>query len=181
MERLFFDGAMGTYLRERFGEASAELCCRQNPGAVEAVHRAYIEAGATALKTNSFGEHALEIAPAAWEIACRAAAGRALVFADIGPQACREALTQRFLDLGAQHFLFETFPDASALALARLVKERAPHAYVIASFAADPAGYTRTGEPVRDRPLTKPVSRSGRRAISLSRREKEEATSLLMF
>ena len=61
MERLFFDGAMGTYLRERFGEASAELCCRQNPGAVEAVHRAYIEAGATALKTNSFGEHALEI------------------------------------------------------------------------------------------------------------------------
>ena len=107
-------------------------------GAVEAVHRAYIEAGATALKTNSFGEHALEIAPAAWEIACRAAAGRALVFADIGPQACREALTQRFLDLGAQHFLFETFPDASALALARLVKERAPHAYVIASFAADP-------------------------------------------
>ena len=31
------------------------------------------------------------------------------------------------------------------------------------------------------RPLTKPVSRSGRRAISLSRREKEEATSLLMF
>ena len=73
MERLFFDGAMGTYLRERFGEASAELCCRQNPGAVEAVHRAYIEAGATALKTNSFGEHALEIAPAAWEIACRAA------------------------------------------------------------------------------------------------------------
>ncbi len=150
MERLFFDGAMGTYLRERFGEASAELCCRQNPGAVEAVHRAYIEAGATALKTNSFGEHALEIAPAAWEIACRAAAGRALVFADIGPQACREALTQRFLDLGAQHFLFETFPDASALALARLVKERAPHAYVIASFAADPAGYTRTGEPVRE-------------------------------
>ena len=84
MERLFFDGAMGTYLRERFGEASAELCCRQNPGAVEAVHRAYIEAGATALKTNSFGEHALEIAPAAWEIACRAAAGMS-----------REALAER--------------------------------------------------------------------------------------
>ena len=61
---LILDGAMGTMLQahnptlEDFGGAGLENCneniCRTHPEWILAIHRAYIEAGADILSTNSF-------------------------------------------------------------------------------------------------------------------------------
>ena len=55
-ETLLFDGAMGTYLSQlsRAGLEKCELANLQQPQQVLQVHRAYLQAGAKALKTNTF-------------------------------------------------------------------------------------------------------------------------------
>ncbi|MDE3159266.1 MAG: methionine synthase [Acidobacteriota bacterium] len=62
---LVLDGAMGTMLQQRgltaadFGEAALEGCnenlVRTRPDVVVGIHRAYLEAGADVIETNSFG------------------------------------------------------------------------------------------------------------------------------
>lgn len=94
---LVYDGAMGTMLQQ-FGLApgeSPDLFCLTNPDAVEQVHRAYVDAGAQLLCTNTFGANrrnlassghtVQEVIGAAVRIARRAADGRAKVALDIGP------------------------------------------------------------------------------------------------
>lgn len=51
---LVFDGGMGTYYKAAPGFA-CEQANTADPDGVLAVHRAYLEAGAQALKTNTFG------------------------------------------------------------------------------------------------------------------------------
>ena len=68
-EPLLFDGAMGTYFAARPGRAAerCELANLEHPEEVSAIHRAYLEAGCRAIKTNTFsvgvdlaqGKHAL--------------------------------------------------------------------------------------------------------------------------
>lgn len=92
-----YDGAMGTMLQRhglRQGEAP-DLMCLTHPEAVEAVHRAYLDAGSQIICTNTFGAnrrnlagsgHSVqEVVTAAVGIAKRAAAGRARVAVDLGP------------------------------------------------------------------------------------------------
>lgn len=93
------DGAWGTQLQARGLPVGAcpEAWNLDAPGKVEAVARSYVEAGSRVILTNSFGgnrfvleRHGLEgkgreINRAAAEISVRAAAGRARVFASIGP------------------------------------------------------------------------------------------------
>ena len=59
-----FDGAMGTMLHAR-GE-SFEGCLDElnltNPGMVAEVHRAYIEAGAQVIMTNTYGANRFKLA-----------------------------------------------------------------------------------------------------------------------
>ena len=93
------DGAWGTELQARglvAGEP-AELWNLSHPGQVEAVARAYVEAGSQIILTNTFRANRIALEPyAEWqqvadinragvEISRRSAAGRALVFASIGP------------------------------------------------------------------------------------------------
>lgn len=55
---LVFDGAMGTYLAEQYPQYATEICEKLNithPKVVQEIHRAYLEAGAIAIKTNTFG------------------------------------------------------------------------------------------------------------------------------
>ncbi|MDE6567630.1 MAG: homocysteine S-methyltransferase family protein [Lachnospiraceae bacterium] len=55
---LVFDGAMGTYLAEQYPQYAAEVCEKLNithPDVIQEIHRAYLEAGAVAIKTNTFG------------------------------------------------------------------------------------------------------------------------------
>ncbi|MCD8008073.1 MAG: bifunctional homocysteine S-methyltransferase/methylenetetrahydrofolate reductase [Clostridiales bacterium] len=165
---LLFDGAMGTYWvqQNRDADFTCELANLRRPESVLAIHRAYLDAGARAIKTNTFGlnavslggEHALlrEAVTAGWQLATEAAQGRdAFVFADLGPvpqvgedsawPAVREVLDV-FLELGAVCFLFETNSDQSCLAqAAAYVRENCPEAFVLVSFAVQPDGYTREG------------------------------------
>ena len=88
---------MGTMLQARGlpPGAQPELWNLTHPDQIEAVQRAYVEAGSRVLYTNTFGANALklaragvtvrEVVTAAVEIARRAAGGRALVALDIGP------------------------------------------------------------------------------------------------
>ena len=165
---LLFDGAMGTFWmqRNRGADFICELANLRRPDSVLDIHRAYLNAGAKAIKTNTFGlnavglggDHALlkDAVTAGWTLAQRAAEGRdAFVFADIGPIPQTgetnlwphyQELLDLFLDLGAKHFLFET--NSSDLCLpqaAEYIKNRTPDAFVLVSFAVQPDGYTREG------------------------------------
>ena len=54
---LVFDGAMGTYYASLPGRAEArcERASLDHPEEISAIHRAYLEAGCKAIKTNTFG------------------------------------------------------------------------------------------------------------------------------
>ena len=91
---LRFDGAMGTQLQARGMAAgeTPELLCLADPQGVTAIHRAYVEAGAEAITTNTFGASAPKLGgedmvPQVFEAAVRCArdAGARYVAADIGP------------------------------------------------------------------------------------------------
>lgn len=175
-ETLLFDGAMGTYLSQlsRAGLEKCELANLQQPQQVLQVHRAYLQAGAKALKTNTFAVNPAALAndvallqqviSAGWRLANQAAlelpeAERPFIFADIGPfaaaaeaglcldvQAGLRPVVDCFLQLGAENFLFETFSDEAGLPeLAAYIKRQCPQAFVVVSFAIQPDGYTRTG------------------------------------
>ena len=53
---LLFDGAMGTCFAALSGRAGerCELACMDHPEEIAAIHRAYLEAGCRAVKTNTF-------------------------------------------------------------------------------------------------------------------------------
>ncbi len=165
---LVFDGSMGTYYTSLPGRAEArcELASLDHPEEVAAIHRAYLEAGAKAIKTNTFAvgnllgteEEGQDIAllKAACTLAKEAAAPfGAFVFADLGPAPQGKGLTpaQRyrrladlFLEEGLTNFLLETLPSDNGVAdLARYLKERCPGAYLIVSYAVDFDGVTRDG------------------------------------
>ena len=58
---LLFDGSMGTYYTSLPGRAEerCELASLDQPGEILAIHRAYLDAGAKAIKTNTFAVGAL--------------------------------------------------------------------------------------------------------------------------
>ena len=169
---LLFDGATGTLFAALPGRAEekCELASLTHPEEIAAIHRAYLEAGAMAVKTNTFalgaelarGEDALaaELIGAASRLALEAAAPfGAQVFADLGPVPagggrspgelfCLQA--ERFLAAGVTCFLAETLSsDEGAAELAEFLRARCPEGFLIVSFAAGPDGFTREGLPVR--------------------------------
>ena len=87
---LLFDGGMSTYYAERNNTAgdACEWANLSNPQEVEAIHRAYLEAGCKALKTNTYGINRLRMPEAdcraliraACEIARRAAKEETFLF-----------------------------------------------------------------------------------------------------
>jgi homocysteine S-methyltransferase len=165
---LLFDGAMGTYFADQPGREE-ELCEGANldrPQQVAAIHRAYLEAGCQAVKTNTFAVSALlargeetladQITQAGYQLAQEAARPYgAYVFADLGPAPQGEgidagALYSRQADLflrqGATCFLLETLStDDGVEALARHLKERCPEAFLLVSFAVGFDGLTQAG------------------------------------
>ena len=161
---LLFDGGMGTYYKAKPGQ-ECEQANLLDPEGVLAVHGAYLEAGADAIKTNTFGLPRMAAAgnplwealtDEGWRLAAQAAAKTgAAVFADLGPAPDTEslpaaqiytALAERFAALGAKNFLFETLSsDAGVAEAAKQIKEAVPDAFVLVSFAVLPDGYTREG------------------------------------
>lgn len=174
---LVFDGAMGTYYQPQPGQ-ECEQANVTDPEGILKVHRAYLDAGAEALKTNTFGLPRMAaagspgwqaLAEAGWRLACQAAGEGAAVFADLGPAPDTEAqpaaavykrVAEEFLTQGAKNFLFETLSsDVGVAEAAVYIKERCPEAFVLVSFAVLPDGYTREG--LRCRVLAQRVAACG--------------------
>lgn len=118
---LVSDGAMGTMLQS-LGLASGQCPEMWNltaPDKVQSVHRAYLEAGANLLTTNTFGgnrvrlqahglsEQVVEVNRTAVQLAIEAAAGKAWVIASVGPTGL---LMEPFGDLSEQQ-AFEIFSE----------------------------------------------------------------------
>ena len=161
---LLFDGGMGTYYKAKPGQ-ECEQANLTDPDGILAVHRAYLAAGADAIKTNTFSLPRLaaaqqpgweQLADAGWQLAAKAAGETgAAVFADLGPAPDTEnlpaeqvylAVAERFALLGARNFLFETLStEEGVLEAIRALKQTVPEAFVLVSFAVLPDGYTREG------------------------------------
>ena len=175
---LLFDGGMGTYYKAKPGQ-ECEQANLTDPEGILAVHRAYLAAGADAIKTNTFGLPRMaaaqmpgweELAEAGWKLACDAAAEKdAAVFADFGPAPDTEAapassayglVAQQFAALGAKNFLFETLSsDVGIVEAVKALRVAVPDAFVMVSFAVLPDGYTREGRYCAD--LVRRMAQSG--------------------
>ena len=161
---LLFDGGMGTFYKAKPGQ-ECEQANLLDPEGILAVHRAYLQAGADAIKSNTFGLPRMAVAQnpvwealadEGWKLAVQAAAETgAAVFADLGPAPDTDALpaaqvyialADRFAQLGAKNFLFETLStDAGIAEAAKHIKQTVPDAFILVSFAVLPDGYTREG------------------------------------
>ncbi|MCS7310280.1 MAG: homocysteine S-methyltransferase family protein, partial [Armatimonadetes bacterium] len=119
--RLVSDGAMGTMLQSLGLEPGQcpEWWNLRHPERVQAVHRAYLEAGANLLTTNTFGGNRLRLAAHGLEVNLRevnrrgvelareVAGERAAVMASVGPTG---ALMEPFGDLSEEQ-AFEVFSE----------------------------------------------------------------------
>ena len=166
---LLFDGAMGTYYGHP--DQRVEQAGIDHPEAIAAIHRAYLQAGCRAIKTNTFsagvdaafGDTAR--AAAYIEAACRLALAEAApfdaaVFADLGPAPLQTQRTpaetwqvqmELFLQQGVTNFLLETLPGEDGVAeAAAWLKQRCPDAFLLVSFAVDTSGSTRLGQNGKD-------------------------------
>ena len=167
---LLFDGGMGTYYaaRNRTSHRDCEWANLTAPDEVLAIHRAYLAAGARAIKTNTYALNRLNVSDSecaamlreGYRLACRAAGEEAWVCADIGPIDARDDtdlleeyrfVLDQFLLLGAKNFLLETLSTDQFLPeIAAMLKERCPDAFLLVSFAAQPDGFTRDGRLIRE-------------------------------
>lgn len=170
-EELLFDGAFGTYYASLYDtEEACELANINHPERVFHIHKEYIEAGANAIRCNTFSaneqqlecnqEMIHEIIKQGYRIACQVAKEYGtMVFADIGPIVEQRNISlfsqyQEFVDVflneGAQNFLFETLSSHKAIAeISAYIKSQCPCAIVMVSFAVTADGYTRQGIPLR--------------------------------
>ena len=117
---LLFDGGMGTYYKAKPGQ-ECEQANLLDPDGILTVHRAYLEAGADAIKTNTFGLPRMAatqnpmweaMADEGWKLAAQAAAKTsAAVFADLGPapRHSRRHRSIRPLPSGLPHWVQRTF------------------------------------------------------------------------
>jgi len=157
---LITDGAWGTQLQARglAPGAAPDSWNLAHPERVEAVARAYVEAGSQVILTNTFRANAVAmeggleaINRAGVEISKRAAAGQSLVFASIGPtgkmlmageishaqaSAAFAAQAAALAMAGADALLVETMSDIEEARLA-VAAARTTGLPVIVSFAFD--------------------------------------------
>lgn len=163
MKQFIFDGAFGTYYTSLYG--SHEICEWANvhhPQRVMKIHQEYIDAGAQAIKTNTFSIMKLmqECEPSKWQelIRCAIQCAKAVrhsetkIFCDIGPleegQTFHdyEKVIDVFLEEGMTHFLFETLSSNQGIKESILyIKQKKEDAIIMVSFAVNADGYTRQG------------------------------------
>ncbi|HUH12008.1 MAG TPA: bifunctional homocysteine S-methyltransferase/methylenetetrahydrofolate reductase [Longimicrobiales bacterium] len=170
-----FDGGMGTMLYSRgvfINRCYDELSIKE-PDIVADVHRAYVQAGAELLETNTFGANpvklaefglegqVVEINARAAELARGAAAGRALVGGAVGPlglriepfgptarteaQAIFRQQVDGLLEGGVDFFILETFADLDELHQAILAVRAACDLPVVAQVTLAEDGTTPFG------------------------------------
>jgi methionine synthase I (cobalamin-dependent)/5,10-methylenetetrahydrofolate reductase len=174
---LIFDGAMGTMLYQRgvFLNTCYDEQCLSNPKLVLQIHQDYVEAGAEAIETNTFGanhiklqafglaDQAEQINHQAVRLARQAGGENVYVVGSVG--ACTrpdQVFTSEYaaqaeaafaeqiaalLAEGADAIILETFSNLPELLLGAKVA-RTAGAIVIASFTVNQEGVTAVGTPV---------------------------------
>ena len=171
------DGAMGTYYAKKNGDSNemAEWANKNNPELVVSIHKEYLEAGATILRTNTFAinsvvmeidkDEQISLIKKGYQLAKQAVNefnqtkdSSLYIAADIGPipfQAERtkeeliceyQSICKAFLEEGAEIYLFETFPQVDVLKeVVSYIKENNPNACIITNFCVNKNGYTMAG------------------------------------
>lgn len=165
---LIFDGAMGTLYASLPGceGKRVEAANVEEPEHIRGIHRAYLDAGCKAIKTNTFSlsadvaqrtdDYAFTLIDAACKLALDAAREYdAYVFADIGPAPLGARIAagenyisqaERFIKNGIDCFLLETLSSNAGVAeFGCWLKERLPNSCLIVSYAVGPDGYTHDG------------------------------------
>ena len=163
MKLFYFDGAFGTLYNETYSSGEAcELANLLYPERVLAIHKAYLDVGVNAIKTNTFGanftltrdENQLQdIIKKGYQLACDATKNTAAeVFCDIGyidSEQSREEYLRNvdiFLSLGGRNFIFETLQEYEPLPeVISYLRKKAPTATVLVSFSVSQDGYTKKG------------------------------------
>ncbi len=162
------DGAFGTYYSAKYNtDEIPENANIDYPERVIEIHKEYIEAGATLLRTNSFAAYdeytgsgqAVEIVRKSVELAKAAVSQttekKILIAGDIGPAPFDMAgknheLYSKMADVllkeGADILIFETFPDMDEISQAvKLIKKNHPDAVIFANFAVNQYGTSTNG------------------------------------
>lgn len=165
---LVFDGAMGTYYPDKSKRVmpECEMANLFDSEVIYEIHKEYVDAGAMAIKTNTFQANTISLGTdfsvvknvieAGLSLAKKAVKNtETLVFADIGPIPGHDEnsidehkeIIDIFLENGINDFLFETFSEIGTLKeLAKYIKAKDEDAFIITSFAVGADGLTRTGE-----------------------------------
>lgn len=169
-EFLLFDGAMGTMLQEAGLEAGElpELLDLNDPVAITGIHKAYCEAGAEAITTNTFGANRRKLADAASveevfsaAVSCVRRSGARYVVADIGPtggllqplgtMTFEEAYSlfqeqvMAAVEAGADIILIETMTDLLETKAAVLAAKENSHLPIFATMTFEEDGVTFLG------------------------------------
>lgn len=168
---VLMDGAMGTYYNQQYGtELEAEEANIAHPGEIVAIHKAYIEAGAEVIRTNTFAinhlmfpkkeerEQAIHAAIACARQAVEESGKDVEIAASVGPirQTAAEddestlkeyqSLIDTMLEDGIRIFVFETMLELKWVQpLAEYCKSKCEDAVVMAQFSLNPSGYTQYG------------------------------------
>lgn len=169
-KKLITDGSFGTYFTDRYNmDKMPELANIGHGEWVEEIHRAYIEAGAKLIRTNTFATNTVLLKEdmegvkaniqAAVRHARQAAEGKDSIFiaGDIGPipktaemddMAMEEQyykLAKTFIEEGIEILTFETFADMEHIlpAIRRIREEN--DTFVMLQFSVNQFGYSNAG------------------------------------
>ncbi len=168
---LLMDGAMGTYYNQQYGtELEAEEANLVHPEEITAIHKAYIEAGAELIRTNTFAvnhimfpkqdecEKVIHAAIACARQAVTESGCEVEIGASIGP--IRQTVTEddentlkeyqflidTMLAEGIHIFVFETMLELKWIRpLSEYCKSQCKESVVIVQFSMNPSGYTQYG------------------------------------
>jgi len=171
-ERLFFCGSMGTMLEPVLMQGEMpELINITNPAFIKKIHRAYIDAGANIIKTNTFGANRLKLANVGFSVdvvvkaalgaAKDAAAGKAHVAMSVGSlgkmiqpvgdmplDEAAEIFAEAIVagaKAGAEMILIETMGDTCEIKAAMLAAKENCNLPVAVTFTLDGQGKLFTG------------------------------------
>ncbi|HEX6939762.1 MAG TPA: homocysteine S-methyltransferase family protein, partial [Longimicrobiales bacterium] len=170
-----FDGAMGTMLYQKgvfINRCYDELNVKE-PELVKEIHRAYVQAGAELIETNSFGANRVKLAQygledrveefnvRAAQLAREAAGERALVGGSIGPLGIRiepfgptslddarayfREQAQALFEGGVDFFILETFSDLEEIHQAILAVRELGDVPIVAQMTVQEQGDTAYG------------------------------------
>ncbi len=165
---LVTDGAFGTYFSAICqGGMFPERANTEAPELVKQVHKAYLDAGAKLIRTNTFAtntktlsaslESVLTNAKQGYLLAREIAKENAYVAGDIGPitpgayademQIKEEylALARQFVALGADAILFETFSDTDVVLEVAKELRRESDIFIWVQFSVNQLGYSNAG------------------------------------